>query len=73
MESELGRCVLGMAEQEVRLAQLDLEKLAPTDTEGIREAQARAKMNRQFGEWLRELLQDGEEALRVFKQQQEAG
>jgi hypothetical protein len=69
LESDLGRCILGMAEQEVQLAQAALAEVDPTDTEGIRKLQNHAKLYRQFNDWLKELLDKGEAALQAFIQQ----
>jgi hypothetical protein len=69
LESDLGRCLLGMAEQEVQLAQEALAEVDPTDTEGIRKLQNQAKLYRTFNEWLKELLDKGEAALQAFIQQ----
>jgi hypothetical protein len=69
LESDLGRCLLGMAEQEVQLAQEALAEVDPTDTEAIRKLQNHAKLYRQFNDWLKELLDKGEAALQAFIQQ----
>lgn len=70
LESDLGKVMLGLAQQEVELAQEDLEEVEPTDTAEIRKLQNQAKVGRWFEKWLRELLADGEAALSAFKQQQ---
>jgi hypothetical protein len=69
LESDLGRCILGMAEQEVHLAQEALAEVDPTDIEAIRKLQNHAKLYRQFNDWLKELLDKGEAALQAFIQQ----
>lgn len=66
-ESDLGKCMLGMAQQETGFAQIALETISPTDTEGIRALQNQAKLGRMFEEWLDELIDKGESALEVFK------
>jgi hypothetical protein len=70
IESALGRCLLGMAQQQVELAREALETVDPIDLDGIRKLQNDAKLGRQFEEWLYELLTDGEQAMAVFKQQE---
>lgn len=67
IESDLGRCILGIAKQE---AQEALEKLAetlPTDIEGIMELQGAVKMCRAFEQWLIELISKGENAVEIWK------
>ena len=67
IESDLGKVMLGLADQQV-LAALDaMEDVDPTDTEAIRKLQNKAKMGRQFRAWLYELLDDGQNAMEVFK------
>ena len=67
LESDLGQCVLGLANQQVMAAQLDLETVSPLETEKIRQLQNQARLGRQFEQWLRELLHDGENAMEIFK------
>ena len=67
LESDLGKCILGMAKQEVALAQEALETVSPLDSESIMELQQRAKLYRNFEQWLNELLDKGQTALEVFR------
>jgi DNA segregation ATPase FtsK/SpoIIIE-like protein len=69
LESELGKTLLGMAQQEVLLAQEALEVVDPTQTEKIRALQNQAKIGRNFEDWLKELITKGENALNVWRQQ----
>lgn len=71
IESDLGRCVLGMAMQEIEAAQLALEDVNPTDVPAIERLQNKAKLGRQFEQWLKELISNGENALAMWRQQQE--
>jgi len=71
VESELGKTLLGMAKQEVALAQEALEIVEPTDIEKIRALQNQAKIARYFEQWLAELISKGENALILWKQNQE--
>lgn len=73
MESELGRVMLGMAEQEVRAAQIDLGAVDPEDKKKIVELQNKIWRGEHFGEWLTWLVHEGEQAMQVFKQQQQEG
>ncbi len=71
LASDLGKCILGMAQQEVALAQVAMETVNPTDAVAIVALQNQAKLARWFEQWLLELLDKGESALEVFKQTQE--
>ncbi|MCR4298643.1 MAG: hypothetical protein NUV75_07820 [Gallionella sp.] len=71
IESDLGRCVLGMAAQEVLLAQEKLGDVPPSDTAAIIELQNRVKVGKWFEQWLVELLQQGEQALEIFRHEKE--
>lgn len=69
MESEVGRCILGMAEQEVLEAQLKLENIAANDYMGILKLQEQIRMARLFPQWLSELVVKGEQAKSVWVSQ----
>lgn len=69
--SDLGRVVLGFADQHVKEALESLGDVPPTDIEKIRDLQNQVKVGRWFPEWLNELLADGENAINVFRQQRE--
>lgn len=70
VESDLGKTVLGMADQEIRSAQEALESVNPTDVAAIEKLQQQAKFGRSFNAWLSELITRGEQALQAYKQQQ---
>lgn len=72
LESDLGKCLLGIAKQQVLAAQEDLEIVDPTETEQIRKLQNKAQLGRQFEQWLRELLHDGESAMQIYKSTKDA-
>jgi hypothetical protein len=69
VESDLGKTLLGMAQQEVLQAQEALETVDPTDTKKITYLQNQAKTARNFEQWLGELIVKGENALTVWRQQ----
>lgn len=71
LESDLGKVMLGLAEQEAELAREELETVNPTDVAAVTKLQNQAKVARWFSQWLKELLADGEAALSAFKQQQQ--
>ena len=71
LESDLGKCLLGMAQQEIALAQEALERVDPSKTEEVRKLQNQAQLGRQFEKWLAELVDRGDAAIKVFKQQNE--
>jgi hypothetical protein len=69
LESDLGKCLIGMANQEVEAALIELETVQPNDVEAIRRLQNQAKLGRQFEQWLRELVVRGNNAITIFKHQ----
>lgn len=71
LNGDLGRYMKGVAEQEVEEAILDLEKTDPSDMKKVWEIKNRIWRARNFSAWLLDLVQKGEEALRVYQQQQE--
>lgn len=70
LKSDLGKVMLGLAQQEVELAKENLETVDPKDEKKITEYQNHAKVGRWFEKWLVELVSDGENALNAFKAQQ---
>ena len=71
LEGDLGRYMRGVADQEVEKAILELEEVDPGDAKKVREIQNRIWRARNFPAWLVELVQRGEEALRVYQQQKQ--
>ena len=71
LESDLGKVLLGLAQQQVDAALDDLGKVSPTDVEKIRDLQSQVKVGRWFGQWLKELLSDGENAIQTYQQQRD--
>ena len=67
VESDLGKCVLGMAEQEAVMAQEKLSDIDPTKIEEVRKLQNVVWRARQFEDWLTELISRGENAMEVYK------
>ncbi len=71
VESDLGKTLLGMAQQEVAKAQEELETVDPSDTKKVVALQNQAKNGRNFETWLTELISKGEQALILWRQKQE--
>lgn len=71
LQSDLYKVMVGFAEQDLVDAQLALESVSPTDTAKIVELQNTAKCARNFSGWLHELVDEGNNAIQVFKQQEE--
>lgn len=69
-ESDLYRCLIGIADQEVRLAQVALSKVDPTDVEAIRRLQNEVWRGEAFAQWIDELIARGTEALNQWRQEQ---
>ena len=71
LDSELGRCVIGIARQDAEDALRELGEVNPLDVEKIRALQGKARFCRYFEQWLVELFNNGENAKQVFVQQSE--
>jgi hypothetical protein len=69
VESDLGKCVLGMAEQEALAAMEELVSTDPGDWKKIARLQMQIQSARNFEKWLAELIDEGDNAISVFKQQ----
>ena len=71
VESDLGKTMLGMADQDILLAQQKLLDVDPDDSRRVREIQNDARVALMFKSWLVELIDKGNAALEVFKHEQE--
>lgn len=69
MESDLGKCLIGMAQQDAQAAQMELVGVDPTDVKKITALQNKAKLAEMFEDYVKELFERGENALQVFIQQ----
>ena len=69
LESDLGKTLLARAEQETLAAMEQMLLTDPTDTKAIVALQNRAALGRQFPQWLMEIINIGENALDVWRQQ----
>lgn len=67
LESDLGKIVLGIADQESEAARVALESVDADDIQAIRKLQNKAAMGRLFRQWLIELFTTGESALEVYR------
>lgn len=72
VESELGRIVLGMAEQDLRNAMLDFAEADITNQGQVAKIQQEVKVAIRFDRYLRELIEKGREALTAWRQQNES-
>jgi len=72
LESDLGRCLVGMAQQERRIAMESLETVNPTDVPEIERLQRLAWNGRQFEQWIKELIERGKQAYNVMKGEDES-
>lgn len=68
LESDLGKCLVGMAEHESQLAMEALATVNPTDVNAIERLQNRVALGRQFPAFLQELITRGDQALMEWKQ-----
>lgn len=71
LKGDLGRYLIGCAEQEIQEALLALETADPGEAKDIQKLQNRVWRARSFSDWLKELVIRGDNALKVYKQQQE--
>ena len=71
IESELGQCLIGMARQDASEAQEELISVDPLDISKVRDLQNKAILARRFEQYLAELVHRGNNAVSVYKQQQE--
>lgn len=71
LAGDLGRMLVGMAQQEIDGALAGLADVEPTDTKTIRDLQNKIWLGRHFGQWLGELVSKGNNAISIYKQQQE--
>jgi fumarate hydratase class II len=69
LESDLGRCILGIAKQEAELANDKYKAVDPEDAKAIRAIQNEVWRAESFEQWLLELFSRGENALQAFIQQ----
>lgn len=71
LDSELGKVMVGFADQEASLALFALATVDPTDAQAITKLQNKVMVANWFTQWLRELVDEGDGAINAFKQQQE--
>lgn len=71
LESDLGKCLIGMANQEAEKALEALATVNPTDVKAIERLQNRVWLGRQFEEFVKELITEGDNALATWKQGQQ--
>ena len=72
LDSELGQCLVGMAQQERQIAMEALENVNPTDVQEIERLQRQAWNGRHFELWIRELIDKGRQAYNVMKGEDES-
>lgn len=70
-ESDLGKCLTGMALQESQLAMEALATVNPTDVQAIERLQNRVALGKQFPAFIDELIERGNQALLEWKQSHE--
>ena len=67
METDLGRCIIGMAKQDAAVAEKALSKVSPKEEDKIRELQNKVWLGEKFEEYVVELFNRGEAALEVYR------
>ena len=71
LSGDLGKHMLDFASKEVEDAIIELEDTDPSDQKKMWEIKNRIWRAKNFGGWLYELVQRGDEALRVYQQQKQ--
>ena len=71
--SDLGRCLIGMAQQDVKDAEDGLKLVEPTDTKTIVSLQNKAWLGEHFEDYIRELIFKGRNATTLYAQQKQEG
>lgn len=71
MRSELGRTLLGIAEQDAAEAMEHLKRISPSETDKIREYQNTIWLAERFKGWLVELFDRGEQAIKILQHEDE--
>jgi hypothetical protein len=71
LDGNLGKYLIGLAEQEVWMAQKALGTVDPRDATAIMDLQNHIKVATWFQKWLEDLVDKGDSALEAFKQQQQ--
>ena len=69
LESDLCKVLIGFARQEVQAAQEALEEVSPTDIKSISDLQVKARVGRLFESWLNSLVDEGDNAIAIFRDQ----
>jgi hypothetical protein len=67
LRSDLGKAMLGIAEQEAMAATEELKKADPSKAESIRDLQNKIWRAEGFADWLRSLAHAGEIALKTME------
>lgn len=65
----MGKCLIGMAQQDSEAAQEALMDVDPNDVKAIVALQNKARLGKMFTSYVNELFDRGETALKVFIQQ----
>jgi ABC-type Zn2+ transport system substrate-binding protein/surface adhesin len=69
LESDFGKCLIGMANQEADAALQQLADVDPDDAKAVRKLQNRVWLGRQFEAFVQELITEGNNALATWRQQ----
>lgn len=72
LESDLGKTILGIAQQQIEEAMLRLRSVDPTDANTIRQIQNEIWRAESFEEWLKQLFHNGEAAIQLYRQQRDS-
>lgn len=70
METDLGKCLLGMADQDAEAARIAMEDVDPLDSKAIMKLQNKIALARNFKSYLIELFDRGEQAIARYRHEQ---
>ena len=71
LASDLGKVIIGACKQDAQIALEKLSRVNPSNTESVRALQNEVLLNQMFEAHLLQILQDGEQAIAIWKQNQE--
>lgn len=71
MESDVGKFLIGVADQERRKAEEELGETSPENKEAIIKLQRVIWNAKHFRGWIEELIHNGNQALIIYKQQRD--
>ncbi|MGL4230972.1 MAG: hypothetical protein ACRDAM_20540 [Casimicrobium sp.] len=69
LSTNVGRALIARAESQIQAAMEELIEVSPTNTETIRKLQFEAQLGHRFQLWLRDMIQEGQNAENQYRSQ----